>query len=120
MAMVDELDLEPMTENRIASLNALLPELQKKVILGNLKPNLHIDAGGILNDLEMDQVFSEKSRAERMYSLVEILKGKGNGAFEAFCRVLSRFGYDTWTRELRKRAGLDYTPIQGKRVSVIE
>ena len=112
--MADELDSEPMTENRIKSLNALLPELQTKVIVGNLKADLHRDAGGILNDEEIDHVFSEKSRAEKMYSLVDILKGKGNGAFEAFCRVLNKFGYDIWTRELRKRAGLDYKSIRGK------
>ena len=116
MATADELDSEPMTENRIKSLNALLPELQTKVIVSNLKANLHVDAGGILNHVEMVKVFCEKSQMGQWYTLVNILKSKSNGAFEAFCRILYKGGYDTWTRELRKRAGLDYetTQLQGK------
>ena len=54
MATVDQQESEPMSENRRKSLNALLPEFQTKLLLGNIEAGLHTDAGGVLNDLEMD------------------------------------------------------------------
>ena len=114
MATVDQQELKPMSENRRKSLTVLLPEFQTKLLLGNIKSGLHTDAGGVLNDLEMDEVFwCERSPAKQVAELIRILRGKSNADFEAFCRVLIKNGYACWARKLKEKAGLDYESLPG-------
>ena len=114
MATVDQQDLKPMSENRRKSLTALLPEFQTKLLLDNIKSHLHTDAGGVLNDLEMDEVFCERSQAKQVSELIRILRGKSDADFEAFCRVLINNGYACWARQLKEKAGLDYESLPGR------
>ena len=101
--------LEPMSEGRRRSLNKLLPQLETKLIVENMKSNLHSDAGGFLNDIEIDSVFSKPSRSDRVRALIDILKGKDNAAFGSFCLVLNEFGYGHWSKVLMDEAGLDHS-----------
>ena len=115
MATVDQQDSEPMSENRRKSLNALLPEFQRNlVLLDNIKAGLHTDAGGFLSQFEMNEVFCELSKAKQFSKLILILKGKSNGDFEAFCRVLISNGCTCWARKLKEKAGLDYESLPGR------
>ena len=98
----------PMSNSRCRSLNKLLPELQVKLIVDNIKPHLHIDAGGFLNEVEIIEVFSGRSRVEHVRSLFSVLKTKDNAAFGSFCLVLSNGGYGHWSKALMDAAGLDH------------
>ena len=44
MATVDQQELKPMLDNRRKSLTVLLPEFQRKLLLGGIKSGLHTDA----------------------------------------------------------------------------
>ena len=114
MASVNKFDSEPMTEKRIKSLIVLLPKLITRIIPSNMKADLHIDAGGFLNDLEIGDVFSERSSAGQVQRMIHILKGKSNGAYKAFCLVLGKTNYGPWAEKLKKEAGeLELERIQG-------
>ena len=114
MASVNKFDSKPMTEKRIKSLIVLLPTLEKRIIPSNMKADLHIDAGGFLDDLEIGDVFSERSIAGQVQRMIDILKGKSNGAYKAFCLVLEKRGYQHWVDKLKEEAGeLELERIQG-------
>ena len=98
----------PMTESRCRSLNKLLPDLEKKLIVDNIKSHLHVDAGGFLTEVEIIDVFSGRSRVEHVRSLFSVLKTKDNAAFGSFCLVLSNSGYGHWSKALMEEAGLDH------------
>ena len=100
--------LEPMSESRRRSLNKLLPQLETKLLVENIKSNLHSDAGGFLNDVEILAVFSKSSPLEHVRALIDTLKGKDNAAFGSFCLVLDKFGYGHWSKALMDEAGLDH------------
>ena len=101
-------DSSPMSESRRKSLNKLLPDLEAKLILDNIKSHLHIDAGGFLNEVEIIYVFSGRSRVDHVRSLFSVLKTKDNAAFGSFCLVLSNSGYGHWSKKLMDEAGLDH------------
>ena len=98
----------PMSESRCRSLNKLLPDLEAKLIVDNIKSHLHIDAGGFLNEVEIIEVFSDRSRVGHVRSLFSVLKTKDNAAFGSFCLVLSNSGYGHWSKALMEEAGLDH------------
>ena len=98
----------PMTESRCRSLNKLLPDLEKKLIVDNIQSHLHVDAGGFLNEVEIIEVFSGRSRVEHVRSLFTVLKTKDNAAFGSFCLILSNSGYGHWSKALMEEAGLDH------------
>ena len=98
----------PMTESRCRSLNKLLPDLEKKLIVDNIQSHLHVDAGGFLNEVEIIEVFSGRSRVEHVRSLFSVLKTKDNAAFGSFCLILSNSGYGHWSKALMEGAGLDH------------
>ena len=101
--------LEPLSESRQKSLNKILPQLETNLIVENIKSNFHSDAGGFLNDVEIEQIFSKPSRLERVRALIDTLKGKDNAAFGSFCLVLDKFGYGHWSKALMDEAGLDHS-----------
>ena len=98
----------PMSETRCRSLNRLLPVLEAKLIVDNIKSYLHIDADGFLNDVEIIEVFSDPSRVENVRCLFSVLKTKDNAAFDSFCLILSNMGYAHWSKALMDEAGLDH------------
>ena len=98
----------PMSDSRCRSLNKLLPDLEAKLIVDNIKSHLHIDTGGFLNEVEIIEVFSGHSRVEHVRSLFSVLKTKDNATFGSFCLILSKSGYGHWSKALMEEAGLDH------------
>ena len=110
-------DKQPLSDKRLRSINFLCPQLESKLIVDNIKPRLHVDAGGFLNEVEMISVFSGQTRVDHVRALLDILKTKDNHAFGSFCTILEATGYGHWSRELQMHAGLDCQGIQGTYVS---
>ena len=102
-----EVASSPMSDRRLKSLNKQLPQLETKLILETIKSHFHVDAGGFLNEVEMIEVFSGKSRIDHIRSLIEVLKTKDNSAFATFCLILRNGGYGHWSKVLLDEAGLD-------------
>jgi hypothetical protein len=61
---------------------------------------------GFLIEAEIDDVFSHRTNMEKVWSLKDIIRGKDNAAFDAFCRILEDAGYSNWSLELKRRVRL--------------
>lgn len=75
-------------------------------MLANMKSRFHVDAGGFLNEVEIIEVFSGRSRLEHVRSLVEVLKTKDNASFTTLCLILRDCGYGHWSTALLEESGL--------------
>ena len=106
-------DNQPLSDNRLRSINFLCPHLESKLIVDNIKSRLHVDAGGFLTEVEMIGVFSGKTRVDHVRALLDVLKTKDNRAFGSFCTILEVQGYGHWSRELQMQAGLECQDITG-------
>ena len=91
-----------MRESRRRSIRAVLPQFETKLMLKDLKPYLHIDAGGFLTDVEEIYVFeSSPNRVEHVRRICDILIRKDDAAFDSFCSILGKNGYSHWESALR-------------------
>ena len=98
-------DDDPLEENRRRSLRALLPTLEIKLSLSSMQSKFDIAAGGFLEEVEWKSIFDqskEMGNVEKVRAVVALLLTKTNGAYKAFCRILSDSGYGHWTKKLNK------------------
>ena len=97
---------ETMSESRVQSLTALLPEIRTKLAVAIQSFQSHLARGtkyGFLTDGEMFKVFSGNNAAKNVDVLFKILKGKDNAAFDGFCSILEEHGYEYWSAKLQKK-----------------
>jgi hypothetical protein len=96
-------DDDPLEENRRMSLRALLPRLQKNLLVSLIEAQFDIAAGGFLEEFEMNTIFdpsTNKREWEKVRDVVKSLLTKSNGAYKAFCRILDENGYEHWSKVL--------------------
>ena len=94
-----------MEARRQAALRRYHPDLRTGIIVKNFLPDLHQDAGGFLTDVEFSIVGGRSGQVDKVDELIKILLTKDDKHFDAFCRVLSKQGYRTWSDRLRQAAG---------------
>ena len=75
------------------------------IIIKNIFPRLHKDAGGFLDDVELIQVTSKEGNVAQVDELFAILLTKENKDFDLFCTIVERYNA-TRAKNLRKAAGL--------------
>ncbi len=90
-----------MDERKREALRRHHSDLRTGIIVKNFLPDLHRDAGGFLTDVESLVVGEKNGQIEKVDELVKILLTKEDRDFDAFCRVLSKHGYKTWSDRLR-------------------
>ena len=97
-----------MDERKRKALNALLPEMEKDILVDAFLSSLHSDTEyGFLSDYEMEEVRKTDNRIEQFRSLIGFLRSKGNEDFYNFCRLLEAFNYKEWANRLKKMGKLD-------------
>ena len=104
----------PMSDNRQKSLNSLCPKLETNIMVDNFLSSLHCDAGGFLNDHELQVIDSKGSNFKKVRELISILKGKDNASFDKFCSVLVSVRYGHWARKLLEQAEIPCEWVQGE------
>ena len=60
------------------------------IIIKNIFPSLHRDAGGFLDDVELDRVTSKEGNVAQVDELWAILLTKENKDFDSFCTIVER------------------------------
>lgn len=81
---------------------------------GKLKLNVLLDtglidklervAGGFMSRTEAQAVEGKSENREKMHSVIEILRGKGDDEFHSFCQMLRESNNITWADELQREA----------------
>ena len=93
---------ETMSEDRVESLNIVLPRMESRLRLKPFQTQLRIGPpGGFLTDYEMEEVFCKPNPADQVRVLFKILVGKNNAAFDGFCNILEKNHYGNWSKELK-------------------
>jgi hypothetical protein len=105
-AFVDESE-QPMSEPMRKAVNAQRPQLSRKVIWENIKIELHVDAGGFLNDDEEEEIDACKTNKEKMNLVLKYLRTKNKKAFTSFCGALVSSGYHYFALKLSEEAGVN-------------
>ena len=93
-----------MDESKKEALRECHPDLREHIVVADILPSLHVDAGGFLNDVECDSI-RKKKEDQQFDELKDILLKKENKDFDYFCTVLDKEGYTLSSKNLRKAAG---------------
>ena len=93
-----------MAEWHKAALVALQGNLKLNVKMFQLNDMLEKPAGGFMDRAEVLRVNAKAGDMEQMGELINILLGKEDMAFYAFCDLLQRCNYEVWARELKSAA----------------
>lgn len=91
-----------MDDRRAGALGRYRSALREGIIANNLLPELHLDAGGFLTDVESDRILSQIDNLKQVDELIDALLTKGNEAFDSFCTALERNGYNSLAENLKK------------------
>ena len=97
---------DAMTESRVQALTALLPRIETRISAGLQSFKTQLEKGtkyGFLTGGEMSLVFTGNTPVEHVRALFEILKGKDNASFHAFCSILEANEYGHWSSELQMK-----------------
>ena len=97
-----------MDDTRRKALRQCHPDLRKGLTVSDLLPNLHIDAGGFLTEVESDKIKAKSSggNVQQVDELIEVLVKKESKDFDYFCGVLEKEGYRSCSSRLKVAAGL--------------
>ena len=93
-----------MDDARKRALREHHSDLRTGIIVNNLLPDLHCDAGGFLTDVESDTISSMTSNVSQVDKLVTVLLTKEDRDFDSFCRALKKGGYSRWSERLSHSA----------------
>ena len=93
-----------MDAARNRALRRYNPELRTEIIVNNLLPDLHRDAGGFLTDVESLTVSSKRCNVGQVDELITILLTKENADFDSFCHILKKGDYGHWSEVLSQSA----------------
>ena len=94
----------PMSEWNDKALAKLKGELKINVKMIKLSDILETAAGGFMDRAEALSVTVRIGDAEQMGQVIEILRGKGDQEFTAFCTMLRRSNYEVWANQLESSA----------------
>ena len=78
-----------MDDGRKMALEKYRNDFRKEMVVRNIFPRLHKDAGGVLDEVEQDRVSSKEKEGNeaQVDELVDILLTKGKEDFDRFCTV---------------------------------
>ena len=93
-----------MDDARKRALRKHHSDLRTGIIVNNLLPDLHCDAGGFLIDVESLTISSKSCNVSQVDELIGTLLTKENRDFDSFCRVLQKDGYSGWSERLNHSA----------------
>jgi hypothetical protein len=95
----------PMSERLKKAVKAQRPQLNK-VPWENMRAEVHVDAGGFLNDKEEEKIDACPTNKGKMNRLLKYIRTKNNKAFTSFCRALVSSDYRHFAEKLSKEAGV--------------
>ena len=95
-----------MNDARKNALRQCHPDLRTNIRVADFLPNLHVGAGGFLDDVQNDCIKKKKGYVRQVDELIDILLTKESEHFDYFCDVLKEKGYKVWSDKLREAAGL--------------
>ena len=97
-----------MDDTRRRAIRQCHPVLRKGLTVSDFLPNLHIDAGGFLTEVESDKIKAKSSggNVQQVDEVIEVLVKKENKDFDYFCDVLESEGYPSCSGKLKVAAGL--------------
>ena len=96
--------LGPMSKWNVNALVALKGKLKLNVKMIALANILETPAGGFMNSAEAQSVRDKTGDAQQIEEVIDILRGKGDKEFSAFCQMLQKSNYQVWARELELEA----------------
>ena len=96
-----------MDDTRKKALRQCHPDLRKELTVSDFLPNLHIDAGGFLTEVESDKIKAKRTggNVEQVDEFIDVLVRKENKDFDYFCDVLEKEGYPSCSSRLKTAAG---------------
>ena len=94
-----------MDDGRKQALRQKQEDFRTGIIVDNIYPRLHKDAGGFLDDVELDRVTSKEGNVAQVDELFKILFIKTNEDFDCFCAIVEMVN-PTWAKKLREAAEL--------------
>lgn len=77
-----------MDEAKQKAIRRLRPELEVRLVFRHLQSLLHVEAGGFLTDIEIQEVEADEVDYKQVRKLLDILLEKNNDAFTRFCCIL--------------------------------
>ena len=94
-----------MDNTRKKALQQSHPGLRKELTVSDFLPNLHIDVGGFLAEVESDKIKAKCTggTVDQVNELIDILVRKENKDFDYFCDVLEKEGYPSCSSRCRTR-----------------
>ena len=95
-----------MDDTRKTALRQCHPDLRTNIRVAEFLPNLHVGAGGFLDDVQNDCIKKKKGQVKQVDKLIEILLTKESKHYDYFCTVLEKKGYKVWSGKLREAAHL--------------
>ena len=94
--------MSPWNDDALASLKE---KLKLNVLTKpSLSDKLERPAGGFMDRGEAQTVRALPSDSEQMDKVIDILRGKGDEDFDAFCNILRKSNYGNWADELVSEA----------------
>ena len=94
-----------MDQGRKTALRQQQDDFRTGIIVDNIYPSLHKDAGGFLDGVELDRVTSKEGNVAQVDELFKILFTKTNKDFDCFCAIVEKVNA-TRANNLRRAAGL--------------
>jgi len=94
-----------MDDGRKKALRQKQDDFRTGIIVINIYPRLHQDAGGFLDDVELDRVTSKEGNVAQVDELFKILFTKTNEDFDCFCAIVEKVN-PTRANNLREAAEL--------------
>ena len=84
------------------------PGLRKELTVSDFLPNIHIDVGGFLAEMESDKIKTKYTGGtmDQVDELIDVLVRKENKDFDYFCDVLEKEGYPTCSSRLKEASVL--------------
>ena len=89
-----------MDKARTSAIRSHHSKLRTGIIVNNLLPDLHCDAGGFLTDVESAKISSMTCNVSQVDELITVLLTKEDRDYDTFCRILQKGGYPGWSEKL--------------------
>ena len=102
-----------MSEHLKKAVKAQRPQLNK-LPWENMRAEVHVDAGGFLNDKEEEKIDACPTNKGKMNRLLKYLQKKNNDAFKSFCGALVSSGYRQFAEKLSEEAGVMMEETMGE------
>lgn len=93
-----------MDDGRKRALRQLQDDFRTGIVVNNIYPSLHKDAGGFLDDVELDEVMAKEGNVGQVDKLWTFLLTKRNEDFDRFCTIVEEKCNPARANNLRQAA----------------